>query len=109
MRLSRIVAALSAVLLLLGPALAREVKMTADSMQYDSASGYFTASDNVTITREGLTATARKAEGNMNEGRIDLIGDVRILGEWDGEKVDVRARSSSPICRSQPASLSRAP
>ncbi|MDI9387711.1 MAG: LPS export ABC transporter periplasmic protein LptC [Synergistota bacterium] len=92
MRLSRIVAALSAVLLLLGPALAREVKMTADSMQYDSASGYFTASDNVTITREGLTATARKAEGNMNEGRIDLIGDVRILGEWDGEKVDVRAQ-----------------
>ena len=77
---------------MLGPALAREVKMTADSMQYDSASGYFTASDNVTITREGLTATARKAEGNMNEGRIDLIGDVRILGEWDGEKVDVRAQ-----------------
>jgi len=92
MRMFRLPGALLALVLFLGAAFAQEVKMTADSMEYDSASGYFTASGGVTIVREGLTATAAKAEGNMNDGRIDLIGDVRISGEWEGDKVDMKGQ-----------------
>ncbi|MDI9371246.1 MAG: LPS export ABC transporter periplasmic protein LptC [Synergistaceae bacterium] len=92
MRLFRLPGAFFILVICLGASFAQEVKMTADSMEYDSASGYFTASGGVTIAREGLTATAAKAEGNMNEGRVDLIGDVRISGEWEGESIDVKGQ-----------------
>ena len=92
MKLFRCIGALLALLLCFGPASAREVKLTADTMQYDSASGHFTAADNVKIVREGVTATAKKAEGNMNGGELNLIGDVHIFGVWEDEKVDIKGQ-----------------
>lgn len=92
MKLFRYLGAFLALLLCLGAASAREVKLTADTMQYDSASGYFTATDNVKIVREGVAATAKKAEGNMNMGEVNLIGDVHILGVWEDEKVDIKGQ-----------------
>lgn len=92
MRLFRWICAFLALTLWSGAGFAREVKLTADSMQYDSASGYFTASENVKIVREGIVATARKAEGNMSGGELNLIGDVHILGVWEDEKVDIKGQ-----------------
>lgn len=92
MKLFRCIGVLLALLLCFGPASAREVKLTADSMQYDSAGGHFTAAENVKIVREGVTATARKAEGNMNGGELNLIGDVHIFGVWEDEKVDIKGQ-----------------
>ena len=92
MKLFRRVGALFALLLCCSAAFAQEVKLTADSMQYDSASGYFTASENVKILREGIVATAKKAEGNMNGGELNLIGDVHISGVWQDEKVDIKGQ-----------------
>ncbi len=77
-------------LLLVPPLSAEELRLSSERMRYESESGNFWADEDVKVTRGTLSATAKRAEGNMFSKTFTLLGSVHVFGSWMNEKVDMK-------------------
>lgn len=77
-------------LLFVSPLSAEELRLSSERMRYESESGNFWADENVQVTRGTLSATAKRAEGNMHSKTFTLLESVHVFGSWMNEKVDMK-------------------
>jgi lipopolysaccharide assembly outer membrane protein LptD (OstA) len=70
-----------------------EAQLSADRMRFDSQSGDFLATGNVTIQVEGLTVRAPRGTGNVKDKAVFFGEGIVALGDWQGEEIDLVAGS----------------
>jgi lipopolysaccharide export system protein LptA len=62
-------------------------------MRFDSQSGDFLASGNVTIQADGLTVYAPRGTGNVQSKEIRFAEGIAASGYWQGEWIDLTANA----------------
>lgn len=72
------------------PLTAEELRLTSEKMRYDSETGNFWADENVKLTRGTISATSKRAEGNMNSKIFTMLDSVHVFGTWMNEPVDMK-------------------
>jgi lipopolysaccharide assembly outer membrane protein LptD (OstA) len=70
-------------------------QLSADRMRFDSQSGDFLATGNVTIQADGLTIYASRGTGNTKNKEIRFAEGIKASGYWQGEWIDLTAGSIS--------------
>jgi lipopolysaccharide export system protein LptA len=72
------------------PLTAEELRLTSEKMRYDSETGNFWADENVKVTRGTISATSKRAEGNMNSKTFTMLDSVHVFGTWMNEPIDMK-------------------
>ncbi|MDR1979806.1 MAG: hypothetical protein LBQ42_13805 [Synergistaceae bacterium] len=70
-----------------------EAQLSADRMRFDSQSGDFLATGNVTIQADGLTVHAPRGAGNVRNKEVRFAEGIVASGDWQGEWIDLAAGS----------------
>jgi lipopolysaccharide assembly outer membrane protein LptD (OstA) len=70
-----------------------EAQLSADRMRFDSQSGDFLATGNVTIQAGGLTVYAPRGTGNVKNQEVHFAEGIVASGDWQGEWIDLTAGS----------------
>ncbi|MDR2180912.1 MAG: hypothetical protein LBP21_11445 [Synergistaceae bacterium] len=70
-----------------------EAQLSADRMRFDSQSGDFLATGNVTIQADGLTVYAPRGAGNVKNKEIRFMEGILASGDWQGQWIDLAAGS----------------
>ena len=70
-----------------------EAQLSADRLRFDSQSGDFLATGNVTIQADGLTVYAPRGTGNVKHKAIRFGEGIVASGDWQGDWIDLAAGS----------------
>jgi len=88
-----------AVLLFAGAAagddLPDQAQLSADVMLFNTETGDFSASGNVVIEADGLTAHAPLGRGNVQNREVHFSDGITVSGVWRGDWIDLSAESVS--------------
>jgi lipopolysaccharide assembly outer membrane protein LptD (OstA) len=68
-----------------------EAQLSADRMRFDSRSGDFLATGNVLIRSGGLTITAPRGVGNVQNKDVYFSEGIVASGDWQGDRVSLKA------------------
>lgn len=69
-------------------AMAGEMHLTSDRMEYDPEKGIIYAEGNVVLTRAGMTITSEKGEGSVDGTKALFWDSVKGEGIWSEEEVN---------------------
>ncbi|MEA3284519.1 MAG: hypothetical protein U9Q00_06015 [Synergistota bacterium] len=72
-----------------------KVKLTADNMTFDTATGLLVGVGNVTLIREGLKVISDRCEGSYRENTARMWQNVRAEGTWSGESLSFHCQELS--------------
>mgnify|MGYP000953079619 CR=1 FL=1 len=82
-----------------------KASLSANRMRFDSKTGDFLATGNVVIRADGLTVVSPRGSGNIERREALFDEGVTASGDWQGDRVDLRAGSlalsfgESPSCK----------
>jgi len=74
---------------------ADQAQLSADVMLFNTVNGDFTASGNVIIITEGLTANAPRGSGNVQNREVHFFDGIEVSGDWRGDWLDLSAEQVS--------------
>ncbi|MCF4152196.1 hypothetical protein L2W58_10350 [Dethiosulfovibrio sp. F2B] len=69
-----------------------KVKLTADNMTFDTATGLLVGLGNVTLIREDLKVVSDRCEGSYRENTARMWQNVRAEGTWSGENLSFQCQ-----------------
>jgi len=72
-----------------------QAQLSADVMLFNTDTGNFSASGNVIMTTDGLTARAPRGSGNVQNRDVHFFDGIEVSGDWRGDWLDISAETVS--------------
>jgi len=72
-----------------------QAQLSADVMLFHTETGNFSASGNVVMNTEGLTARAPRGSGNVQNRDVHFFDGIEVEGDWRGDWLDISAETLS--------------
>jgi len=79
----------------MGGSLPDQAQLSAEIMLFNTETGDFSASGNVVIKADGLTAHAPQGRGNIQSKEVHFWDGITLYGDWRGDWLDLSAETVS--------------